>query len=244
MSSPDSVDDPELAAARRVVGLLAVAVVAAVVGIGLVLVGAREDDPSTVGPSAADVIDTSDPSSVSLGPPAGVDVPGYVDERTDALRRAEGRHVAVISLTGYSSVETVEDLLEGLELDSYLIALVGDEARRSDDVDDVRDRVVADAEAQLPELEGIAPTVDDPEFIRFYEEEIARYRTLLEAADRDDVVFGLVVAGPASRLRALAERASVRLVDVGDSGELAADAVVTGLRPEEVAVTGQPPFRP
>lgn len=248
MSSNNSADR-DLRAARRVVLLFAASLAAVVAGVVMVLLGARGDE----GPPVLDPVDPSeDPSGGSdsqvvteaIGPAPGEDLASYVEAREAVLGAVEGRYVAVVSLTGYSTPETVEDLMGDLDLDSYLVAFVGDEPRRTSDIDETRDEIVEDAEAQLAEIEGLVPTVEDPEFVEFYRAEIERYRAVLDEPDRDDVVFGLVVHGPASELRALAARASVRLVDVGVSDRLSDGAVVTGLRPEERSVAGEPAFRP
>ena len=58
------------------------------------------------------------------------------------------------------------------------------------------------------------------------------------------MVHGFVVTGTVAELRALASRASVRLVDLGRSDVLARDAAVHALRPEETERAGEPMFRP
>ena len=212
----------------------------------LVLTGNRGDDGgSTIADADVESSEAGDEVAAQIGPDRGSSVERYLDERLRALTEVEGERFAVVSLTGYSTVGTVDDLLADVELDRYLVALVGDGPRSTRDVESTVADVRADAEEQLAEIEKIAPTVeDDPDYSRFYAEEIERYRRLLEAAERDDVVFGLVVIGRAADLRALGSRASVRLVDVGSSDSLARDATVRGLRPEETATVGEPPVRP
>lgn len=245
MSSLDS-PDPDLRAARRTLVLFVVAVGAAVAGFVLVLVGDRGDDGgSTIADAGLESPVAPDGSTAHIGPEAGTSVDRHIEERSRALSEVEGERVAVVSLTGYSTAETVEDLLSDVELDRYLIALVGDEPRATRDVDSTIADVRDEAEEQLAEIEKIAPTVeDDPDYSQFYAQEIERYRRLLEAADRDDVVFGVVVEGRTADLRALASRASVRLVDVGSTDSLDRGAPVRGLRPEETATVGEPPVRP
>lgn len=253
MSSPASPDvevvegetDGDLRAARRTLVFFAVALAACVTGFALVLTGGRGDDG---GSTVADRDALDAPETVaSIGPTPGDSVRRHVDERRAALDATEGRRVAVVSLTGYSTVDAVDDLLTDLELDRYLIAVVGGAATTTRDVAATVDDITEDAAEQLAEIEAIAPTVeDDPDYSTFYAEEIDRYRRLLEAAggDGDDaVVFGFVVTGSASDLRALASRASVRVVDVGDSDRLDRDAPVRGIRPEETTTVGEPPFR-
>ena len=237
--------DPDLRAARRTLVLFVVALGAAAAGFVLVLAGNRGDDGgSTIADAGIQSSENADVTA-QIGPEPGSSVDRYLDERRQALTDVEGERAAVVSLTGYSTVETVDDLLTDVELDRYLIALVGDGPRTTRDVDNTIADVRADAEEQLAEIEKIAPTVeDDPDYSQFYAEEIERYRRLLEDAERDDVVFGFVVVGRAADLRALGSRASVRLVDVGASDSLARDATVRGLRPEETATVGEPPARP
>lgn len=241
----DRPDDPDLRAARRTLVLFVVALGAAAAGFVLVLSGNRGDDGGSTIADAGVESSGSDVATAEIGPERGSSVDRYLDERQQALTEVEGERAAVVSLTGYSTVETVDDLLADVELDRYLVALVGDEPRATRDIENTIADVRAEAEEQLAEIEKIAPTVeDDPDYSQFYAEEIGRYRALLDAADRDDVVFGIVVVGRAADLRALGSRASVRLVDVGSSDSLARDAAVRGLRPEETATVGEPPVRP
>ncbi|MDE0803475.1 MAG: hypothetical protein OSA99_09140 [Acidimicrobiales bacterium] len=247
MSSTDSTDDPDLRAARRTLGLFAVAVAAVVAGFVLVLTGSRGDDGAVTIAGDADPTDEAagdDAGDGRIGPTPGQDVERYLADRRAALESVEGRRVAVVSLTGYSSVDTVEDLLDDLELDRYLVALVGGEPIETRSVDEAFADVVADAEMQLAELEQLAPTVEDPEFAEFYSDEIERYQRILDSADGGDVVFGVVVVGTVANLRGLGSRASVRLVDVGDSSRVDQGVLVRGIRPEESATIGEPPFRP
>ena len=246
MSSIDSADDSALRAARRTLVFFVVAVAAVAAGFVLVLTGARGDDGAVTVAGSAD----SDPRSGEVdaagdvGPQVGEDVERYLAARRAVLDSVEGERLAVVSLTGYSSVDTVADLLSDLELVRYLVALEGGEPIETRSVDDAFAEVVADAETQLVELEKLAPTVEDPEFSAFYADEIERYRRLLESADGGDVVFGMVVVGSASELRGLGSRASVRLVDVSESARVDRDSPTRGLRPEETVTVGEPPFRP
>jgi hypothetical protein len=262
MSSPDSAEpdapadlvppgpdgpDPDLRAARRTLALFVLAVGATVAGFVLVSTGNVGDDGGTT--VAGDAPASPGSGAVRIGPTDGVDVDRYIADRRAVLERVEGRQVAVVSLTGYSSPDTVDDLAEGLEVDRYLVAVVGGGPRQTepgeDAVDDVVAAAVDRAEEQLAELEELAPTVeDDPDYSRFYEREIDRYRRLIASAGDDDVVHALVVTGTAAELRALASRASVRLVDVGDTDRIDDDTRAVGLRPEETDTTGSPKFRP
>lgn len=236
--------DGDLRAARRTLVLFVLAVGAALAGFVMVLAGGRGDDGGSTIADAPDAVPGA-LGDVSIGPPPGESVERYVDNRRSALDEVEGRRVAVVSLTGYSTVETTIELLEGLDVERYLIAMVGDGPRTTRDVDGTRTDVVDVATEQLADIEEIAPTVeDDPDYSSFYAEEIERYRRLLDDADRDDVVFGVVVMATASELRSLASRASVRLVDIGAADRIERDATVRGLRPEETATVGEPRFRP
>lgn len=244
---PDAPIDPaggagDVTSERRVVRRLVAAVAALVFGILLLRYGDSDEDEA---PSVASADEDDAAITVALGPPPGTTLSTYVPERRAALGPVEGRRVAVVSLTGYSSSDTVEELTDGLEVDSFLVAFVADEARRTEDVGRTRRSVADEARAQLEELEGLAPTVeDDPDYSSFYAREIERYRLLLDEIERDDVVHGFVVTGTVAELRALASRASVRLVDLGRSDVLARDAAVHALRPEETERAGEPMFRP
>lgn len=238
MSSPVS-PDSDLRAARRTLTLFVVALAVAAVALVVLLSGVVDEEAgdTTVGAGGEGTV-------VAIGPESGVDAAAYVDARRERLTKVEGPRAAVVSFTDYVAETEVADRLgDAVEPRQLLVALPDDEPRVVETVQAARDVAVADAESQLEEIAGLVNTVDDEEFAAFYRQEMLRYRELLDGAGRDDVVFGAVVVAGASDLRAVASRAGVRLVDVGAGDDLADDAILIGLRPEESLTTGEPQFR-
>lgn len=239
MSSTDS-PDGDLRAARRSLMLFVVALAAGLVGLIVIANGWTDEDATDTRVGSGEI-----EAAGSIGPDVGVEVAPYVDERAGHLREVEGRRAAVISFTGYVSGEEAATLVgDDLQREALLVALPGDSVRISGSPSDARAEAVAEAESQLEEIGSIAPTVEDGEFASFYRAELIRYRKVLAEADRTDVVFGAVVVGRASDLRAAASRAGVRLVDVGESAEVPDPGAMSGLLPEESITTGEPAFRP
>ena len=222
-------------AARRTVALFALAVLVVAAGVVVLLVDDRDDERPTV-----------DARVATIGPETGTPVPDHIAARRTALNATEGRRIAVVSLTGYVTVEEVDEIVgPALERRASLVAFPGAEGRLTSDVDEARQIARTEAEGQIAEIESILPTVDDPEFAAFYRGELNRYRRIVDGTDRPDVVYGAVVVGRAGDLRALASRTAVRLVDVGPPvDELDDDAELHGLRPEETVTAGEPRFRP
>ena len=107
------------------------------------------------------------------------------------------------------------------------------------------DAQMGDKRSERDEIRRLLPTVDDPQFQAFYEEEVARLDALLEQVDPNGpLVFAVVVRAPSSQLQALRNSHQVRLVDVASSSKLDPDDPVRGLRPEETIKANDPPTRP
>ena len=225
----DGADDGTTSA-RRTLAFFVVAVLTLLAGIAVVVLGDETEDPVVLERGEA-------------GPRPGADVAAYVRARRGALAEVEGVHGAVVSFTAYVVPGEAAEILQGLEVSALLVALPRDGARPTSDVDETRDTVRAVAEAQIAEIEQLVPTVDDPEFARFYRAELLRYRAMLAGASQPEVVFGAVVRARASVLRGLASRPSVRLVDLA-AGDDVDVSRARGLRPEETLRAGRPPFRP
>lgn len=231
-------DADESTAARRVL-LLAVAALATAMGAVIVLVagGGGGDDLSSPQDAGA-VVDV-------IGPAPGVDVGGYVTSRQDAITTIDGSAIAVVSFETYVAADAVTERLGGdVRAHMLLVALPGAPPAVTTDPGRHRTSTVADAEAQIVEITGLLPSVDDAEFAAFYRAELARYGQIVATADRADIVFAAVVRATGPQLRAIASREGVRLVDLVAGASLADDASITGLRPEETTTTGSPEFRP
>lgn len=235
----EAATDPDAAAARRTLVLFGVAVAAAILGLAVVVLGTGGDD----------VVERDDAAPIAdLGPRPGADLERHQAEAAESLAEAGGRRAAIVSFTEYVDEADARAVLgldddPSVELRGWLVALPGGDPDVTTDIDRFREAAVAGAEDQLVEIERLLPTVDDADFAEFYEDELVRYRALIDQADAAPV-FGAVVIAEASDLRALASQGAVRSVDVGPSDDIADGAVVRGIRPEETRTGGEPLVRP
>lgn len=180
----------------------------------------------------------------SVGPLPGTDVVAYVAERMAAVAAADGSRGAVVSLTAYRRDAEARDLAGGLVVEGLFVAAPGGEPSLVEDVSEWAEAARQDAVAERAELARILPTVDEPDFARQYEEDIARLDRLVRSIDpRAAVVFALAVRGDAAALRELAADPAVRLVDVS-GGSRFSRANLRALRPEETVRAGEPRTRP
>ena len=233
MASSTRPTDPAVRTAVGLVRAIALLVIGAAV---LVVAFGSDDDDAGVPPAIPETPDEQAPSVAS------VDVDDVLAERAAALAAADGRHDAIVSLVSYRDVASVRRVAEraGVEVVAVLAAAPG---RPPELVEGSLEAWVqrrrAAATAERAALAEVLPTVDpaDP-FAAAYAEDIAALDEELAALDAGgELLFGFTTTASAGALRQLAERADVRLVDVG--GVLA-----LGLRPEEVDVTGEPRTRP
>jgi hypothetical protein len=204
--------------------LVAVAVfLAGAVAVAFAIVRADDDGPVRAGPGAGE----------RLGP--------YVEERHEALDEADGPVVAVVSFRRYLPDEEVAAVAQG-DVSSYLVAVPGSEPEMVPDVEAWRSERLEERRREARSFRKLIPTVDDPEFVRQYEHDLAAAQAAVAALrSGEPVVFGIVVRAGASQLRDLPAAGDVRLVDVMPSGTVRS---VAGVRPEERTVAGQPPRRP
>lgn len=201
-------------------------------------------DDATGAPEQGRVISTRG----GIGPLPGTAVAPYLRDRTAALAEARGRRAAVVSFTTYRSSDEARAALRGTEVLRLLVAVPGGRPGEVESDADLAALIVtqrAEAAAEKRALEQLLPTVEDPDFRRQYEDDIARLGRLLDApAVIRQLVFGAVIRGPADGLRELAGRPGIRLVDVGASAAGPAPASASGLRPEETVRAEVPPTRP
>lgn len=200
-----------------------------------------DDDTTEAVPGLEDSGSTAD---AEIGPSPGTDLTSYTRGRRSALASAEGDRVAVVSFAGYLTETDARGLVEGTEVGVVLVAFPADAPMGTADLEAVRADLVSEAQAQLPELKSIVPTVEDPEFVDFYTSEIARYEQILSTGNTPEVVFAAIVRADADVLRSISQREGVRLVDVGDSDVVRHGAALAGLRPEETSIAGDPGLRP
>ncbi len=183
-----------------------------------------------------------------VGPAPGTIVADYIRARSGGVADGRGRRAAIVSFRNYRSASEAIEALAGTEVVSLLVAFpAGRPLLVAADVDTetLRRQQRDEATAEKKALEQLLPTVEDGDFRRQYEADIARLAALL-AADglRTDVVYGAVVLGPGTTLRRLAAAPEIRLVDLAPGEAAPGSGLAVGLRPEEVSRSGQPPVRP
>lgn len=223
----------------RAVGALVAFVLAT--GIAVVLTRSESADEALDAPTVR-----GESLLVGTGPLPGASVPEYVGRRGLALDRLRGRAVAVVSFDAYRTEREGRAVVEATEVLGLLVAAPGGgPAVTSGSVASWAARERADAEAERANLEQLRRTADDPEFTAGFDADIARLGGLLARLDPSaPVMFGAVVAADAGRLRALAGRSGVRLVDPVARKAPDPIDVLVGLRPEETVKAATPRYRP
>lgn len=185
----------------------------------------------------------------TVGPQVGAELPGYVEEREEALAALpdDGTTVAVVSFSEYLDPEAIGALLPA-ELEvlvaQYRLPAEGEqpletEVVRGDlagSVDRAVEQAIAPVIDEVDEVRTMleSGTIDDPAFEADLERrlsELQAVRNLVDSSHR--VIFAVVVEGPVGALRTLAEHDDVRLVDPAP-GETDPDAsAFYGLLPED-----------
>ncbi|HEX2273816.1 MAG TPA: hypothetical protein VHG90_08080 [Acidimicrobiales bacterium] len=238
--------DDEDRKVRRSLLLFAVSLV--VVGLGgfVAVTFGRGDDPTNRRePGSAESAEVG-PSADGIGPFPGEEIAAYSTGRGQALATATGARVAVVSLSRYMTEPEARAAVGRLQVVNLLAAAPGGSPSVVEGtmVDWVNGQVEANR-SERDELQRFIPTVDDPQFKAFYEEEVARLTKLIDGVKPDGPhVFAVTVRGPAVELQALARAPDVRLVDVGPSAKLPPGTPLRGLRPEEKDRANDPPTRP
>ena len=241
----DSPSDAQLA--RLVVRTLA-AVIALTLAGGIAAAAGRLGEESDE--TAGDVIVGTRSLSPrgGLGPLPGTSITAYARAAKVELEDVAGRRAAVVSFAGYRTPEQATRLVDGTDVVSWLVALPGG---RPQDLQPDRDLVGwtkgqrDEATAEKKALEQLLPTVEDPDFRRQYQADIDHLASLLAVGpDRRDVVFGALVVGDVTHLRAIGGRAEVRCVDLDADDTPPPATSYAGIRPEEGIEAGEPPTRP
>lgn len=243
-------DDDDHRAALWTVRALAAAVFVAVLGVTLFAsLRSLHDLPGPQGSAKAAPAPEVQPAPTvvtDLGPLPGVDLPGYVANRKQALAALKEERVAVVSLAKYATEAQAKAAVGSLQVVALLVAPPG--VGPSVVTTDLPTWAKAQTDATRAERDEIAkllPTVDDPAFKSFYQSEIARLdKAVKNFAPDTALVFGVVVKGAAQPLQALGARPDVRLVDVADQAQVDPKATFRGLRPEETAKANDPSLRP
>ncbi len=237
---PVTTDDDT--AARRILLLFAASLI--VVGLGGLLAVTITHWPGKSTPTA--VAKDAGTLSSGLGPQPGDDIAGYLSSRSTALAAATGNRTAVVSLPDYVSEAQARGAVGQAKVVGLLAAVPGGlPAVVTGSMTDWVNGQVADKRSDRDEMKQLLPTVDDPQFKAFYQDEIARLNKLLDGVSPDGpLVFGVVVEAPSAALQALGAAGQVRLVDVAPPGVVAPGTAFRGLRPEETAKANDPPTRP
>lgn len=245
---PASAEPLDEAGARRLVIRAVGALIAFVLAAGLAVVLNEADGDNVV--SSDDDGTLADGERLFSGgaPLAGTEIPAYVVRRKTALARAEGRVVAAVSFTAYTTEAEAREKVEGTTVRALLAAAPGggpSTVEGSLDRWAVRER--QEAEAEREGLVRMLTDTEDPDFVAQFQADIARLAGLLQRLDaKGPVVFGAVVEGDVPALRAVAGRPGVRLIDVVArrlGGDIDIEQV-GGIRPEETTRAGDPPHRP
>lgn len=242
-------DDRDERAARWTLRFLAVSVFVAVIGVTLVItLASLGDEPAPAPAPEVGRVETvvTTPPVPEIGPAPGTAVPGYIASRKTALAGVTDERVAVVSLAKYSTQAQVKALAGSAPIVALLVAPpgVGPAVVTGDLAAWTRTQTEA-TRAERDEIKKLIPTVTDPAFKTFYNEEVARLDKALKTFEPTSaLVFGMVVKAPAAALQALGAKAEVRLVDVADNAGEDPKTVYRGLRPEETAKANEPALRP
>jgi hypothetical protein len=240
-------DDDERAA-RWTLRFLAVSLFVAVIGATLVITLATLGDDEAPAPKAQERVETvvTTPPPPEVGPPSGTAVPTYISGRKTALAGVQDERVAVVSFAKYSTQAQAKTLAGSTPIVALLVAPPG--VAPAVVTEDLATWTKAQTEAtrtERDEIKKLIPTVTDPAFKTFYNEEVARLEKALKTFEPTSaLVFGMVVKAPAAALKALGAKAEVRLVDVAENATQDPKTVYRGLRPEETAKANEPSLRP
>ena len=236
---PGAVTDEDDRSARRVLLLFAFRLI--VVGLGgLVTISLRDsggDDPQVTAGSLAEA---------GIGPSPGEPLPAYLDARRAALAAARGNRAAVVSFGKYVNEAQARAAVGKLGVTSLLAAVPGGSTSVvTGGMAQWVDEQLAENRSERDEIKRLIPTVDEPQFKKFYEEEVVRLSQLVDSVKADGpLVFGVVVKGSAADLKAVAGAPDVRLVDVAPNDDVTPETPVRGIRPEEAERANDPPTRP
>lgn len=242
---PEAKGGKDALAAKRTLGLFAVAVFVLVVGAVFAFTVTRENDDET--PAVRAEATNSASAGGAIGPGSGADVGAYLDARKQALAAATGERMAIVSFDTYASETDARAKVTSTHVQALLAAAPGAHPSVvTDGLDAWSKNQRATDESERNEIRKLLPTVEESDpFKPFYESELVRLDAAIASVSASsDVVFGLVVRGSAEALKTLAATPGVRLVDVGEAAEAEPDAVYRGLRPEETVKVGQPATRP
>jgi hypothetical protein len=253
----DSPDEParpvdrDTRAAVRTAWLTVAATVALLVGIVVVVVARQTSngDGGEIRQGAG-----QDRGRAAIGPAPGDDLVAYAAARQSALaeRKGDDTRTAVVSLNAYRSERAARAIVDetprgtAVEVVALLVASPGDAPAvvQGSLAEWVAARKIA-LQDEHDQIAQIVPTVEsDPQFRAFYEREVVRLERAAGLIDpQADIVFGFVVRAPISALRALADRAPVRLVDLGRDASFEQRSIYRGVLPDDTITVSDPQLR-
>lgn len=179
----------------------------------------------------------------AVGPVSGAEVEPYLQARRQALAQApeDGGRVAVVSFTDFRTAEEVAGDLEGLQVHEAGYRLPEREPRPEylpvdDDlvaaVDTMITERVEELEQEEADVASTLETTDDEDFREDFEARLDELRAQRNTLSSDPaILFSVVVEGPTERLRALAAREPVRLVDLAPEDTDPATTTFHGVLP-------------
>ena len=156
--------------------LAAVALAAVLIGVVVVTITkvVRDDDSSS---QRTDTTQRTGGGVVqAIGPVRGEAVPAYVAERVEALDKARGNRVAVVSLGAYGTEADARGVVgKDPEVLALLVAAPGGGPEVvTGPLSTWATGAVRDARSLRKGVEELLPTVDDPEYASFYRDELVR----------------------------------------------------------------------
>jgi hypothetical protein len=231
--------------ARAFYAAVFIAVICGAVFVGLWSISDDQPAAKSVPPPNVETVTTLAPAT-QVGPAPGTELPAYIATRKAALAANREERIAVVSLAKYSTQAQVKTLLGANTAVALLVAPAGTApAVVTGDLAAWAKTQTAETQSERDEIKKLIPTVDDPAFKTFYNQEVTRLDKALKAFDPNSaIVFGVVVKAAPAALQALGAKAEVRLVDVADTATPTPSPVFRGLRPEETAKANDPPLRP
>jgi hypothetical protein len=250
MDSPDGRtpldgSDPTDAELARILLRVIAGLIALLLATGVASAATRLGNDATVAESDP-ALRLGDPGAI--GPLPGAPIATYIPERDQALAEAHGARAAVVSFAQFHSAADASRLVAPLVVLRLLVAVPGGravEANPDEDLVSIASAQRDEAAREKAALEQLLPSVEDPDFARQYRADIERLTALLaRPATARDLVFAVVVVDSSDRLRTLAARPDVRLVDVARGDRMPPRGAAVGLRPEETVRADEPPSRP
>lgn len=173
---------------------------------------------------------SGDADVAAVGPVTGASVDPYLSERRQALAAApdDAERLAVASFSDFRTAQAVAEDVGDLTVHEVLHQLPEREPRPQrlavdgdlvGAVEELLAQRVAELEEEEADVASTLETTDDPDFREDFQARLDELQALRNTlVDDPRIVFAVVVEGRVDRLRALAGRDEVRLVDLAPEG--------------------------